>query len=119
MLDKAGVRAIRFSLGDPASAVVTSEMIQPLAMRVADFGWHVQFNMSGDQILALIDVLARLPCQMVFDHMANPALLAGVRHPSHATVRRMIDKGRAWVKLSGAYLNNQTGPPFYPQSRGP
>jgi predicted TIM-barrel fold metal-dependent hydrolase len=116
MLHEAGVRGTRFSLGDPASAVVTPGMVEPLAKRVAELGWHVQFNMSGDQIVALIDILERLPCQMVFDHMANPLLPAGIRHPSHGIVRGLIDKGRAWVKLSGAYSNSQIGPPFYPEA---
>jgi D-galactarolactone isomerase len=116
MLHKAGVRGTRFSLGDPASAVVTPEMIEPLAKRVAELGWHVQFNMSGDQIVALVDVLEHLPCQIVFDHMANPPLPLGIRHPSHGIVRGLIDKGRAWVKLSGAYSNSQIGPPFYPEA---
>src|SRR5215472_10445063 len=40
MLDKAGIRGVRFSLTDPASAVVISAMIEPLAKRVADLGWH-------------------------------------------------------------------------------
>lgn len=116
LLHEAGVRGIRFSLGDPASVVVTPSMIEPLAKRVAELGWHVQFNMTGDQIVALIDVLKRLPCQMVFDHMANPPLPDGTRHPSHGMVRELIDKGRTWVKLSGAYSNSQIGPPFYPEA---
>jgi predicted TIM-barrel fold metal-dependent hydrolase len=115
-LHQAGVRGIRFSLGDPASAVVTPAMIEPLAKRITEFGWHVQFNMSGAQIVELAPVLMRLPSQMVFDHMANPPLPAGIRHQSHAIVRGLIDKGRAWVKLSGAYLNSQIGPPFYPEA---
>ena len=115
-LHKAGVRGIRFSLGEPASAVVTPAMIEPLAKRVAELGWHVQFNMSGNQIVELADVLRSVPSQMVFDHMANPPLPAGIRHPSHGIVRGLIDKGRAWVKLSGAYSNSQIGPPFYPEA---
>ena len=83
---------------------------------MAELGWHGQFNMSGDQILALTDLRVRLPCQMVFDHMANPPLPAGIRHPSHGIARGLIDKGRAWVKLSGAYSNSRIGPPFYPEA---
>jgi predicted TIM-barrel fold metal-dependent hydrolase len=116
MLDKAGVRGIRFSLGDPASAVVTPAMIEPLARRVADMGWHVQFNMSGEQIMELADLLRRLSSTMVFDHMANPPLPAGIEHPSHAFVRRLMENGRTWVKLSGAYSNSQVGPPSYPEA---
>jgi predicted TIM-barrel fold metal-dependent hydrolase len=115
-LHAAGVRGIRFSLGDPSSAVVTPAMIEPLAKRVADFGWHVQFNMGGEQVMELAGLLRRLPVQMVFDHMASPPLPAGIGHPSHAFVCDLMDKGRAWVKLSGAYSNSQVGPPAYPEA---
>lgn len=111
-LDTAGIRGVRFSLGDPASAVVTPDMIEPLAKRIAPRNWHIQFNMSGDQIVALSDVLQRLPVQMVFDHLGSPPLPAGASHPSHQTIRRLLDANRAWVKLSGAYLNSRVGPPY-------
>src|SRR5450432_197312 len=65
-LNDGGVRGIRFSLGDPSTAVVTFDMVEPLAKRVADLGWHVQFNLDGDQIADHADLLARLPSQIVF-----------------------------------------------------
>ena len=111
-LDAAGIRGIRFSLGDPASAVVTPDMIEPLAKRIAPLGWHIQFNMAGDQIVALSDVLRRLTVPMVFDHLGNPPLPGGTTHASHAVIRRLLDENRAWVKLSGAYLNSKVGPPY-------
>ena len=40
-LHAAGVRGIRFTLGDPATAVVKVDMIEPLAKRVAHFGWQL------------------------------------------------------------------------------
>ncbi len=111
-LDAAGIRGIRFSLGDPSSAVVTPDMVEPLAKRIAPLGWHIQFNMGGEQIVALSDLLGRLPVPMVFDHLGNPPLPAGTAHPSHQFIRRLLDAGRAWVKLSGAYLNSKIGPPY-------
>ncbi len=113
---EAGVRGIRFSIGDPKSRVVQPEMIEPLAKRVADLGWHLQFNMEGEQVVELADVLRRLPTPLVFDHLGNPPLPAGTDHPSHAIIRELIDKGRAWVKLSGAYSNTKIGPPDYPDA---
>lgn len=110
-LNDAGIRGIRFSLGDPATAAVTPDMVEPLAKRVADLGWHVQFNVEGRQIVELADVLRRLPTPMVFDHLANPGPM-GIDHPSHAIVRSLIDRGRTWVKLSGAYSNSRVGPPY-------
>jgi D-galactarolactone isomerase len=115
-LNEAGIRGIRFSLGDPAAAVVTPDMIEPLSKRVAAFGWHVQLYMSGEQIAMLADVLRRLPSQIVFDHLGHPPLPAGIHHPSHAIIRGLLDKQRAWVKLSGAYLNSKLGPPSYPEA---
>ena len=37
----------------------------------------------------------------------------GIHHRAFAIVRRMLDNGRTWVKLTGAYLNTRTGPPLY------
>ena len=111
-LQEAGIRGIRFSLGDPATAVVAPDMIEPLAKRIADLGWHVQLNVEGEQIVALADVFRRLPTPMVFDHLANPTLPPGIEHASHAIVRGLIDRGRTWVKLSGAYSNSTIGAPY-------
>jgi predicted TIM-barrel fold metal-dependent hydrolase len=111
-----GIRGIRFSLGDPSSRAVTPDMVEPLAKRVADLGWHVQFNVDGAMIDEMASVLRRLPSAMVFDHLAHPPLPAGIEHSSHKIVRELIDKGRTWVKLSGAYSNSKVGPPSYPEA---
>jgi predicted TIM-barrel fold metal-dependent hydrolase len=111
-LNDAGIRGTRFSLGDPATAVVTPDMVEPMAKRVAALGWHLQLNMGGDQIVAMADVLKRLPTPMVFDHLGIPPLPAGIDHPSHGIIRGLLDQGRAWVKLSGAYLNSKVGSPY-------
>jgi D-galactarolactone isomerase len=115
-LNDGGIRGIRFSLGDPKTAAVTPDMIEPLAKRIAALGWHIQFYMGGEQIMELADVLRRLPTQMVFDHLGGPPLPAGIAHPSHAILRGLLDQGRAWVKLSGAYINSKIGPPSYPEA---
>ena len=111
-LHEAGIRGIRFSLGDPATAAVTVDMVEPLSKRVADLGWHVQFNVDGQQIVEWADLLRRLPTPLVFDHMGHPPLPAGIEHPSHGIIRGLIDRGRTWVKLSGAYSNTRVGAPY-------
>ncbi len=111
-----GIRGIRFSLADPSSRAVTPDMVEPLAKRVADLGWHVQFNVQGEMIDEMASTLRRLPTPMVFDHLAHPPLPSGIEHSSHKVVRELIDKGRTWVKLSGAYSNSKVGPPSYPEA---
>ena len=104
--NEGGIRGIRFSLDNPATRAVTPDMVEPLAKRVADLGWHVQFNVNSAIILDIEAILRRLPTPMVFDHLAHPGA-AGIEDRSHKIVRELIDKGRAWVKLSGAYSNSK------------
>lgn len=112
-LDGAGIRGIRFTVFDPATAVTRIDMIEGLARRVADLGWHVQLHMRGDQIVDAADMLDRVAAPMVFDHIGRIPEPAGTDHPAYGILRRLIDKGRTWVKLSGAYQDTKVGPPSY------
>jgi predicted TIM-barrel fold metal-dependent hydrolase len=114
-LDAAGVRGVRFNLAN-ATGVVSMDMAEPIAKRIAPMGWHIQFNMSADTTLAAKDILSRLPCAMVFDHLAHMPEPAGIAHPAFAVVVDLIQKGKAWVKLSGAYADTKVGPPTYADS---
>src|SRR3954469_25424816 len=46
-----GIRGIRFTVFDLRSAAVSIDMIEPLAKRVADLGWHIQIHMLASQIV--------------------------------------------------------------------
>ena len=46
----------------------------------------------------------------MFDHLAHAP---DVNSPSYQLIRRLIDKGNTWVKLSGAYGDTKSGPPEY------
>jgi D-galactarolactone isomerase len=108
-----GIRGIRFTVFDPSSAAVSIDMIEPLARRVADLGWHVQIHMRGEQIVENAELLQSLPTQVVFDHLGRLPQPAPLDHPAFAIILRMIDKGRTWVKLSGAYMDTRVGAPTY------
>jgi predicted TIM-barrel fold metal-dependent hydrolase len=108
-----GIRGIRFSVFDPRSAATRVDMVEPLAGRVADLGWHVQLHMRADQIAENAALCERLPCALVFDHMGRLPQPMGAAHPAFAVIARLMERGRAWVKLSGAYMDTQIGPPTY------
>lgn len=112
-LDEGGIRGIRFSLGDPATAVVSEDMIEPLAARIAPLGWHVQLHAPGDFIAARAALLRRLPTPLVIDHMGRMPPQVGTAHPAFPVIRGLLDQGRTWVKLAGAYFNSAGGPPGY------
>ncbi len=112
-LNDGGIRGIRFTVANPATAVVSVDMIEPLANRIAGLGWHVQLNMPAEEIVENAAMLRRLPTQIVFDHMGQFPHPAGLAHPAYGVIRSLVDQGRAWVKISGAYLNTRIGPPSY------
>jgi D-galactarolactone isomerase len=111
VLDAGGVRGIRFSLA--ASAAVPAADIIALAKRIDALGWHVQINMTAEQIAAAEDLWNRLPTPIVFDHMGHIPQPAGIAHPTYKIIRGLIDKGRTWVKLSITYDSSKVGPPTY------
>lgn len=108
-LHDGGIRGIRFSLYTDRDAMVSLDMLEPLARRVAALGWHVQLHWRADQIAAQRGLLERLPCALVFDHMARLPVHEGTRHPAFGVVRGLVQQGRAWVKLSGPYLGSASG----------
>ncbi len=115
-LDAGGVRGLRFSVWNPADAFTTLDMVEPLAHRIAAMGWHVQIHAMGDQIVDAADMLGRLPCPIVFDHMGRLPSDQGADHPAFAVISRLMARDKAWVKLTGAYLNTTQGPPDYPDA---
>ncbi len=100
-LGTGGIRGIRFTTGDAHTAITTVDMIEPLAKRIAAFGWHAQLNMPVEQIVEHAGMLARLPVQMVFDHMGK---VPGIQHPAFDVIRGLLDQRKAWVKISGAQM---------------
>lgn len=110
-LDAAGVRGIRFNIA--RAGATTVEMIEPLSKRINELGWHVQIHMSADQIAQIEGLLNRLPSPIVFDHLGRIPGPAGASHPAFKVIAGLMQKGRTWVKFSGAYMDTQVGPPDY------
>ncbi|BEP43294.1 amidohydrolase [Variovorax sp. V15] len=108
-LHEGGIRGIRFTLYTSANAATDFSMVEPLARRVHALGWHVQLHWSADQIAAHAALLDRLPCTVVFDHLARLPQPDGLSHPACRVVSRLLDNGRTWIKLSGAYLDSAAG----------
>ena len=106
---------------DSPTATTTFGLIEPLSKRVAAFGWHVQIYMEADRIAAAEDLWNRFPTTLVFDHLGHLPQPAGVNHPAFAVLHRLLDKGRTWVKLSGAISTPRWAarPPMPPMSLRP
>ena len=108
-----GIRGIRFTLFDPATSVTSVDMIEPLAKRVNELGWHVQIHMRADQIVEAKDLLLGLTSPIVFDHIGRLPQPDGIDHPAFPIICTLIDRGKTWVKLSSPYQDSKVGPPTY------
>lgn len=109
-LHEGGIRGIRFSLHTGTHAAVRLDMVEPLAQRVHAWGWHLQLHWTAEQIVQQQALLQRLPTPLVFDHLGRLPVQQGPAHPAFEVIGRLLDQRRAWVKLSGAYLNTLQGP---------
>lgn len=108
-LEALGVCGLRFSVGP--TAICALEDLDPLGRIAADMGWHIEITVSARRLVALRDALARLSCKIVVDHMGNLPQPEWRGHEAYGVLARLIDGGRTWVKLSGAYLHSASGPP--------
>ncbi|MFN0164499.1 MAG: amidohydrolase family protein [Burkholderiales bacterium] len=104
-LHAAGVRGVRLNLHttgvrDPQ---VAADLLARTAKRVAPLGWHVQIFARLPLIAALQAQFATLPVALVFDHFAGLDASAGLEQPGFTDLLRLLESGRAWVKLSAAH----------------
>jgi len=83
---------------------------------VSPFGWHVQILMTGDQIVAHESVFRSLPTKVVIDHLGRIPQPDGIRHTGFSAVRRMLDSGQNWVKVTEPYEDSKLGPPYMDSS---
>lgn len=115
-LHDGGIRGVRFSMHDPKTAITSPDMLAALGPRIAERGWHAQLHVRGEQVVELAELIGSLPCALVFDHMGRLPQPEGVHHAAFGLIARWVEAGRAWVKLSGAYLDTRIGSPRYPDA---
>lgn len=98
-LADAGAVGVRFNAVSGNGTPV--DQLESLARRVADLGWHIQLYMKGDALLALAPRLAQLPVPLVLDHMAGVRASDGPDGAELGAALRLLDTGRAYVKICG------------------
>ena len=110
-LTKLGIRGIRFFMlvGGP----LTWDMLEDMSARVGNFGWHVQLQLDGRELPEREALIKRVKGTLVIDHVGKFLEPVPVDHPAFAVLRRLLDNGRTWVKLSAPYEVSKSGPPFF------
>ena len=73
----------------------------------------MQFFRPAAEIAALEQTLLALPTPIVLDHLGHVEMPGGMNSPGYKTIRKLLDTGRCWIKVSGAYIDSKSGPPDY------
>ncbi|ANB77408.1 hypothetical protein AYM40_21280 [Paraburkholderia phytofirmans OLGA172] len=111
-MHKAGVRGVRYTIGHAGAAPI-AEMPE-LAKRIAEFGWHVQLHVmndgSGNALVEMEKALENLATDLVIDHIGSIHPAGGLEQRGFAALLRLLETGRCWVKLSGAYRVSKAPP---------
>lgn len=108
-LTRLGVRGARFHM--LPGGIVPWEMLEEVAARVHNFGWHIQLQMNGREFPLREAVLKRLPGMLVVDHVGRFMGPVATDDPAFKTLLRLLETGRCWVKLSGPYESSLSGAP--------
>jgi len=106
-----GVRGVRFHML-PGGALPW-DLLETVAARVHDHGWHVQLQMNGRDFQDKLDRLLALPGGLVVDHVGRFMDPVATDHSSFRALLALLDTGRCWVKLSAPYESSTVGPPDY------
>ena len=110
-LTQGGVRGARF-LMVPGGVLSWSEL-EAMAARVQQVGWHVNLQLDGHELADRAGLIARLPGQVIIDHLGMFGRPVPADHPSVLALLRLLDSGRVWVKLSAPYAGGGMGDPPY------
>lgn len=103
-MHRLGVRGLRVNIATygSRSPEEVAGRLKAAARLCERNGWHVQLFIGADALAALAPVIEALPVDCVIDHfgLLHPRL---ADHPARPALGAMLEAGRTWVKISGAY----------------
>ena len=105
-MNAAGVRGVRVNIVDVKDRKAGSlpmDMLRALATRIAPLNWHVEFLMHADEFPDLDRTFADFPVPIVLGHLGYMKTSLGLDAPGFQALLRLMQAGKAWVKLTGPY----------------
>jgi predicted TIM-barrel fold metal-dependent hydrolase len=98
-----GIRGLRVNIATAGGAPVETMRrdITAAARLCARHGWHVQIFVDAEAIEPLVPILLALPVATVIDHFG--LISPGPETPALRALMRLLQSGKIWVKISGAY----------------
>ncbi|WP_269501517.1 amidohydrolase family protein [Burkholderia sp. IMCC1007] len=110
-LHAAGIRGARFMTLSGGTS--RWDELDRLAARIAPLGWHIDLQLDGRTLPDVEPALASLPARIVIDHTGKFLTPVAPDAPAFVALRRLLDRGHVWVKLSAPYETSRSGAPGY------
>ena len=113
-MNQAGIRGIRLNLatGGVNDPSVGRQRFQSAVERIKSRNWHIQLFTSLGMIAAIKDLVAAAPVPAVFDHFGGARAALGVEQPGFSDLLELVNSGKAYVKISGAYRASKLAPDY-------
>lgn len=106
-----GARGLRYH--QMRGSVTEWSDVPVMAERIRGTGWHLQIQFDGLEFPEHEELIARLPCTVVIDHMGRYARPLSFEHAAVQSLLRIAARDNVYVKLSGAYHIAHAGGPDY------
>jgi len=111
-LDAAGVCGVRLHFVSHLGPYPARDDVRAVMRLVEPYGWHIEVHVYGKDLLANLDFIAAIKARVVIDHIGRVDAREGPDGPAFVALRRLVDSGNVWVKLSGTDRVSQQEPPF-------
>ncbi len=105
-MDTAGIRGVRVNIVDVKDrkpGTLPLDVLRPLAARIQPMGWHMEFLMHANEFPDMDKTFADFPVPIVLGHLGYMKGNPGTGDPGFQALLRLMQAGKAWVKLTGPY----------------
>jgi len=114
LMERRGIRGVRVNLEtsgetDPEAA---RARLRATIARVKPRGWHVQLYARLSVIEAVGDDIRASDVPIVIDHFGAADASLGVAQAGFQTLVGLVQSGKVYVKISGAYRCSTNGPDY-------
>ncbi|WP_250510889.1 amidohydrolase family protein [Caballeronia sp. GACF4] len=110
-LHEAGIRGVRYMMFP--GGLLAWDSIEAMSARIAPLGWNIDLQLDGHTLPQFEALLARLPSKLVIDHIGKFQGPVTPASDGFASLCRLLDGPRCWIKLSAPYESSRSGAPEY------
>jgi predicted TIM-barrel fold metal-dependent hydrolase len=113
-MERAGIRGVRINLGTAGDTNLgdARHRLESAIEQIQGRKWHVQVYAALPVIAGLNDIVLASPVPVVFDHFGGAQGATGLQQPGFDTLLKLVESGKGYVKISGAYRASISAPDY-------